>query len=92
MNLEDAQSLFEEKYQKIFGLTFQQWNQTAPQSEDQAYARLNEIDRELRRTYDLWFEAKGDEHDKWEDYRAKLKAEYDFLEAMFNLEALDKDW
>lgn len=92
MDLEDAQNLFEEKYQKIFGVTFQQWRTTAPQTEDEAYARLNEIDKELHRTYDLWFQATGVERDQWEDYRDKLKAEYDFLEALFNLEAPDKDW
>ncbi len=92
MGQDKAQEIFEEKYQRVFGVSFAQWQQTAPQTEDQAYARLNEIDRELNRTYDVWFEAKGEEKDRLEDYRDKLKAEYDFLEAVFNLEAPDKDW
>lgn len=86
------QSLFNDKYQKLLSISYQEWLKTAPQTEGQAYARLNEIDRELHRTYDLWFEAKGAERDQWEDYRDKLKAEYDFLEQMFNLEAPDKNW
>ena len=46
----------------------------------------------LKTGYDEWFEAEGDVKAELEDYRDKLKAEYDFLEAAFGLEAPDKNW
>jgi hypothetical protein len=92
MDAEDIKNLFEEKYEKRLGKTFGQWLEDAPNTEDAAYERLNEIDAELNRTYDQWFGAVGEEKDETEDRRDKLKAEYDFLEELFGLEARDKEW
>lgn len=92
MDAEQLQAIFEEKYENKLGINFGQWLENAPQTEDAAYKRLNEIDAELNRTYDAWFEAKGEEKDKLEEYRNKLKAEYDLLEELFGLEAKDKEW
>ena len=58
----------------------------------EAYARLQEIDDELKATYDEWFEAEGEHKEELEEQREKLKAEYDFLEAAYGLEAPDKNW
>ena len=92
MDQEDIKELFEEKYDKALGMSYQQWLEKGPQTEEQAFARCMEIDRELNRTYDDWFNAKGAEKDKLEDYRAKLKVEYDLIEDIFHLEANDRSW
>ncbi|MCX6797387.1 MAG: hypothetical protein NTX98_02830 [Candidatus Doudnabacteria bacterium] len=92
MDAEQLQAIFEEKYENKLGISFGQWLENAPQSEAAAYKRLNEIDVELNRTYDTWFEAKSEEKNQLEDYRDKLKAEYDLLEELFGLEAKDKEW
>lgn len=92
MEQEDIKELFDDKYQEKLGLSYQQWLESGPQTEEQAFARCMEIDRELNRTYDDWFNATGDEKDKLEDYRAKLKVEYDLIEDIFHLEANDRSW
>lgn len=92
MDSDDIKDLYQDKYQKILGISFQEWQDTGPQNESEAYARLQEIDDELKESYDEWYEAEGDTKAELEDYRDKLKAEYDFLEAAFGLEAPDKNW
>jgi hypothetical protein len=92
MDAEEIQSLFDDKYKKLLGLTYEQWLEKGPQTESEAYARCIEIDRELNRTYDEWFEAKGDKKDQLGDYRDKLKAEYDLIEDIYHLEANDRNW
>lgn len=90
MDTDKAQDLFDDKYQKALGVSYRQWLQTAPQTEDEAYKRLDEINRELHRTYDVWFDAAGEEKDRLEDYREKLKLEYDLLEELYSLELSDR--
>jgi hypothetical protein len=92
MDKQKLEELFEEKYEKELEMTVGEWLENAPETEDEAYTRLNEIDRELNRTYDQWFEAVGEEKDQLEEYREKLKAEYNLLEELFGLEAKDKNW
>lgn len=92
MEQEDIKDLFEDKYERKLGISYQEWSEKGPQTEEEAYARLQEIDDELQGTYDDWYEALGDEKEKWEEYRDKLKAEYDLLEEAFGLEAKDKNW
>jgi hypothetical protein len=92
MDQEDIQSLFDDKYQKLLGLSYEQWLEKGPQNESEAYARCIEIDRELNRTYDEWFEATGDKKDQLGDFRDKLKAEYDLIEEIYHLEANDRNW
>ena len=89
---DDIKSLFEDKYEKALGTSYEDWLLTGPQTEDEAYARLQEIDDELQTTYDDWYDAVGDEKEHWEEYRDKLKAEYDMLEDVFGLEAPDKNF
>ena len=92
MDADDIKSLFEDKYQKTLGVKYEEWQETGPQNETEAYARLQEIDDELKNGYDQWYEAEGAEKQEMEEDRDKLKAEYDFIEAAFNLEAPDKSW
>ena len=92
MDQEDIQNLFEDKYHKLLGMSYDKWQEVGPKTEEQAYARCIEIDRELNRTYDEWFEATGDKKDQLEDARAKIKAEYDLIEDIWHLEANDRDW
>lgn len=89
MDLEHQQHLFEDKYQEKLGMSFNQWLETAPDTEDEAYARCEAIDKELKGTYEQWFEAEGEAKEKLEDYRDKLKLEYDLIEEMFGLELDD---
>ena len=86
---DDIQELFADKYEGLLGFTYEAWLERGPQTENQAYARLQEIDSELKRTYDTWFNAAGDTKDELEDKRDKLKAEYDLLEEIFGLELDD---
>jgi hypothetical protein len=92
MEQEEIKDLFEEKYAKTLGMRYQDWLVKGPQTEEQAFARCMEIDRELNRTYDEWFEATGNKKDALQDYRNKLKAEYDLIEEIFHLEANDRNW
>jgi hypothetical protein len=92
MDQEDLQSLFDDKYQKLLGISYQQWMERGPQTEDEAYARCAVIDKELNRTYDEWFNGTGSPKDELEDYRDKLKAEYDLLEELFHLDFEDRNW
>ena len=48
MDQEDIKDLYEEKYQKVFGISYEEWQSTGPQNEAEAYARLQEIDDELK--------------------------------------------
>ncbi len=92
MDQDDLKALYEDKYKKSLGMTYEEWLEQGPQNEAEAYARLQDIDEELKGSYDEWFEAEGDRKEDLEDYRDKLKAEYDFIEASYNLEAPDKNW
>jgi hypothetical protein len=92
MEQEDIQNLFDEKYKQLLGITYEDWQAKGPQTEEQAYARCIAIDRELNRTYDEWFDATGDKKEQLQDYRDKLKAEYDLIEDIFHLEANDRSW
>jgi hypothetical protein len=89
---EDIQNLFEDKYEAALGMSCNEWQEQGPQTEDEAYARCNVIDKELERTYDEWYEAVGDEKEQLGEYRDRLKAEYDLIEDIFGLEAMDKNW
>ena len=73
-------------------MTYEQWLEQGPQTEEQAFARCMEIDRELNRTYDQWFEAEGDTKEELTEHRDRLKNEYDFIEEVFHLEANDRNW
>jgi len=92
MDQDDIKDLFEDKYQKALGMTYQDWLEKGPQDESQAFARCMEIDRQLNATYDDWFNATGEAKDTLEDMRDKLKLEYDLIEEIFHLEANDRNW
>lgn len=87
---EKVRDLFEEKYEDRLGLSYQDWVQEAPQTEDEAYARMEVINDELEQTEDKYQEATGDE--KWElnEYRERLRNEYALIEEMFGLESHDE--
>ena len=92
MDQDDIKDLYQEKYKKTLGMSYDEWQSNGPQNEEEAYARLQEIDDDLQSTYDEWHEAEGDLKEELGEQREKLKAEYDFLEEAFGLEASDKDW
>lgn len=87
---ENIRQLFINKYQGLLGINYDEWLEIGPQTEEQAYARLQEIDSLLKEGYDEWFEAKEPHKSEIEDYRDKLKAEYDLLEEIFGLELTDR--
>lgn len=90
MDQERQQELFEDKYERKLNITYTEWLETAPITEDEAYARCEEIDDELKDTYQAWMDASGSERDDMEEYRDKLKIEYDLIEEMFGLELKDR--
>jgi len=84
------QDKFEEKYQKSVGMSWDEWQSQAPDNETEAYAALQEIDEELKKTEGEYQEATGDT--KWElgDYRELLTNKYALIEEMFGLESQDE--
>ncbi len=86
---EDIEGLFTDKYARLLGIGYEEWLEQGPETEDQAYKRLQEIDTELKRTYEAWFESEGDAKETLEAAREKLKAEYELLEQIFGLELND---
>jgi hypothetical protein len=87
---EDIQELFEDKYEARLDMSYQNWLQHGPQTEDAAYNRLAVIDQELKNSYEQWFNAQGETKDLLEEKRDKLKAEYDLIEEIFGLELSDR--
>lgn len=87
---EKIKDLFEEKYEDRLGLSYRDWLEHSPQTEEEAYARLEVINDELDQTEEKYQEALGDE--KWElgDYRERLRNEYALIEEMFGLESHDE--
>ncbi len=90
MDPDKQQEIFEDKYERKLGLSYQDWIQSAPETEDEAYAACQTLDDELKATYEDWFNATGDEREELSDYRDKLKLEYDIIEELFNLELKDR--
>lgn len=89
MNAAKQQEIFEDKYERKLNLAYADWLESAPTTEDEAYARCQQIDDELKDTYDQWFEAQGDQREEISDYRDRLKLEYDIIEELFGLELKD---
>lgn len=89
MSPDKQQEIFEEKYERKLGMSYNDWLETAPETEDQAYEKLAEIDAELKDIADILPETSGDEREEMEDERDQLKLEYDLIEEMFGLELDD---
>ncbi|HEX3100003.1 MAG TPA: hypothetical protein VHQ41_03445 [Patescibacteria group bacterium] len=90
MDPDKQQEVFDDKYSAKLGLSYQDWVETAPANEEEAYAFCQQLDDELKNTYEEWFNAEGDEREELTDYRAKLKLEYDMIEELFGLELNDR--
>ena len=90
MDHEKLQALFEDKYKQKLAISFNEWLAGAPETEAEAYSRCQIIDDELKNTYEQWFNGSGEEKDELENYRDRLKIEYDLIEEMFGLELHDK--
>jgi uncharacterized protein YukE len=90
MELEKIKEIYEEKYQKLLLMDFDEWMDQAPQTEDQAYEILEDIDKELKDTEEEYEQASGDA--KWElgEYREMLHNKYQLIEEMFGLEPQDE--
>lgn len=90
MDGEQLKNLFEEKYSTRLGKSFEEWIVTAPNSEQQAYDKLEQLNNELSKTEEAYQEATGDQ--KWElgEYREKIRNEYQFIEELFGLESEDE--
>ena len=90
MELEKIKEIYEEKYQKLLLMDFDEWMDQAPQTEDQAYEIMEDIDKELKDTQEEYEKAGGDA--KWElgEYREMLHNKYALIEEMFNLESHDE--
>jgi hypothetical protein len=89
MTPERQQEIFEEKYEHKLGMTYQDWLENAPETEDQAYEKLAEIDQELKQVKEALADPAPDAKEELEDERDKLKLEYELIEEMFGLELDD---
>ena len=90
MDAAKQQELFEDKYEHKLGISYSDWMDTAPQTEEEAYAFCQQLDDELKATYVEWFQSTGEVRSELEDYRDRLKLEYDIVEEFFGLELKDK--
>jgi hypothetical protein len=90
MDQDQLRDIYQEKYEKMLGLTFEEWLDQAPQAEDQAYEILKEIDDELKSTAEEYEDATGDA--KWElgEYREMLHNKYQLIEEIYGLEPQDE--
>lgn len=89
MTPEKQQEIFEDKYASKLGMSYAQWLETAPDTEDQAYEKLAEIDAELKELMDAITNAPTNSKEEMEEERDRLKLEYDLIEEMFGLELDD---
>jgi hypothetical protein len=90
MDAQKQQELFEDKYERKLGVSYQDWLETAPSTEVEAYAFCQQLDDELKATYEEWFNSTGDQREELETYRDRLKLEYDIIEEFFGLELKDR--
>lgn len=90
MDASKQQELFDDKFALKLGLSYVDWMETAPATEEEAYAFCQQLNDELTDTYEQWFGATGDEREELTDYRGKLKLEYDIVEELFGLELIDR--
>ncbi len=86
MDIEKQKEVFEDKYQSKLGMGYDEWLDQAPETEDQAYEKLAEIDKELKQLADALSNSQGGHREELEDERDRLKLEYDIIEEMFGLE------
>lgn len=89
MTPERQQEVFEEKYESKLGMSYQDWLDSAPETEDQAYEKLQEIDIEIKQINDVIANTPSDAREELEEERDALKLEYDLIEEMFGLELDD---
>ena len=86
MTPERQQEIYEDNYKGKLGISYDEWLESAPETEDQAYEKLEEIDTELKQIVDILANTPPEEKDELEDERDRLKLEYDLIEEMFGLE------
>lgn len=89
MDADKQQEVYEDKFEHKLGISYADWIEGAPNNEDEAYARCQQIDDELKDTYQVWFDAQGEQREELEAYRDRLKLEYDIIEELFGLELED---
>ena len=92
MDEEKIKNTFEDKYEELLGITYDEWQENGPKNQEEAFARASVIDNELNATYDDWYEATGEKKEELGEYRDRLKGEYDFLVDAFSLEEEDRSW
>ncbi|QQS22905.1 hypothetical protein IPM19_04815 [bacterium] len=90
MDPERQKDIFEDKYEHKLGMSYEEWLAMAPETEDQAYEKLAEIDGELKDIRDKYDDAAPEAKEIMEDERDRLKLEYDIIEEMFGLELDDR--
>ena len=90
MDAEKQQELYKDKYQSKIGLPYEDWIESAPSNEDEAYAFCQQLDDELKGTYEEWFNSTGKQREELENYRDRLKLEYDLIEELYGLELHDR--
>jgi len=90
MDEEKLRERFEDKYERLLGISYQQWLETAPDTEDEAYQRLDQINAEIEVLLDAKDAAVGDARSDIEDRLEYLRTEYAIIEEMFGLELHDR--
>lgn len=90
MDADKQRELYEDKYQAKIGVSYGDWMESAPSTETEAYAYCQNLDEELKNTYEEWFNSTGEQREELENYRERLKLEYDLVEELYGLELHDK--
>jgi hypothetical protein len=89
MDVDKQQEIFDDKYQHKMGMSYEEWLEQAPETEDQAYEKLSEINEDLKLVKQDLAEAAPEFKDQLEDERDRLMLEYELIEEMFGLEIDD---
>lgn len=90
MDEDKLKSLFEDKYERLLGLSYQQWLEVAPSTEEEAYERLEKINAEIEILIDAKDAATGGAREDIEERLDRLRTEYAIIEEMFGLELHDR--
>jgi len=93
MDPQKLQELFEEKYEKQLGMTYQVWLAQAPQTEDAAYQELERLNQKIEQSIDQRSNNNPpDFEDKINEQLERLRLLYSLIEEQFGLGNPDANW
>ena len=89
MDEDKIKSLFEDKYERLLGMSYEEWLEEAPQNEAEAYGALEALDEEIKLLLEARDAAAGAAKEDIADQLDFLRTQYTLIEDMYGLEAQD---